>query len=390
MKLTKELAIIFVIQITEVLGFSLILPFLPFYAQSLGASPFVVASILSMFSLFQFLSAPILGRLSDIYGRKPLLVASQLSTFLSFVILGRAMTLAMIFVSRAVDGLLGSNFTIAQAYISDVSSKKDRSKAFGISGMAFGIGFLIGPAIGGFLSRFGFSLPAYVAAGVSFLSILATLFFLPETVTKKTKEIKIKLIDWSIFTKYLTNKKTSRKLLQFWFYIMTHVIWTSNYALYADRKFGFKPSDVGYVLAYVCLKSIIFRGFFLPKLIDRYGEASLKKASIFSIMVGLMGFMLARSVWWIFPSITFFAFGNGLARPLLMGSISKSVKSSEQGAVIGVTNSLGSSAQIIGPLIGGYMLTNFFPESVMLVSMLFIGLGGVLVVKNGLQKKVGN
>lgn len=381
MKLSRELLIILVIQITEVLGFSLILPFLPFYAQSLGASPLVVASILSVFSLFQFVSAPILGRLSDIYGRKPLLIASQISTFISFLILGKAGSLVMIFVSRAVDGLLGSNFTIAQAYISDVSDKKDRSKAFGISGMAFGIGFLIGPAIGGFLSRFGFSVPAFAAAGISFVTILATVFLLPETVTRKTKTIKIKLIDWSVFTKYLSNKKTSRELWQFLTYIMTHVVWTSNFALYADRKLGFKAQDVGFVLTYVGLISIVFRGFLLPKLVDKYGEKQLKKMSILAIMLGLLGLTGATNFWWLLPAISLFAFGNGLARPLMMGSISRSVKADEQGAVIGVANSLGSLAQIAGPLIGGYLLTNFFPESVMLISMVFIGIGGVMILK---------
>ena len=381
MKLSRELLIILVIQITEVLGFSLILPFLPFYAQSLGASPLVVASILSLFSLFQFVSAPILGRLSDIYGRKPLLIASQISTFISFLILGKASTLTMIFVSRAVDGLLGSNFTIAQAYISDVSKKKDRSKAFGISGMAFGIGFLIGPAIGGWLSRFGFSVPAFAAAGVSGLTILATAFFLPETISRKTGKIKIKLIDWSVFTKYLSNKKTARGLWQFLSYIMTHVVWTSNFALYADRKLGFKAQDVGFVLAYIGLISIIFRGFLLPKLIDQYGERQLKKMSVLAIMLGLLGLMGATNFWWLLPAISLFALGNGLARPLMMGSISRSVKANEQGAVIGVANSLGSLAQIAGPLIGGYLLTNFFPESVMLISMVFIGIGGIFIFK---------
>ncbi|MBU1129992.1 MFS transporter, partial [Patescibacteria group bacterium] len=378
MKLSKELLIILIIQITEVLGFSLILPFLPFYAQSLGASPLTVALILSSFSLFQFISAPILGRLSDIYGRRPLLIASQISTFISFLILAKSTSLTMIFISRAVDGLLGSNFTITQAYISDISTKKNRSKAFGISGMAFGIGFLIGPAIGGFLSKFGFSIPAFTATTVSFLTILATLFFLPETVTRKIKTSKIILIDWSVFTKYLSNKKTSIGLWQFLSYIMTHAVWSSNLALYTDRKFGFKPQDIGFILAYIGLTSIVLRGFLLPKLIDKYGEKQLKKVSVLTIILGLMGLMRAKVFWWIFPAMSLLAFGNALARPLIMGSISKSVNENEQGAVIGLANSLGSLSRIVGPLIGGYLLTNFFPESVMLASMFFMALGGIL------------
>ncbi|MFH2118223.1 MAG: MFS transporter, partial [Candidatus Paceibacterota bacterium] len=170
----RRLGIIFAIQVTEVLGFSLILPFLPFYALEYGATPFTVGMILTVFSLFQFISAPIMGSLSDTYGRRPLLLLSQFSTFVGFLVLGFANTLWLIFLSRAIDGLLGSNFTIAQAYISDITSTKNRSKAFGLSGAAFGFGFLIGPAIGGYLSRFGYSVPAYLAAGISLLSILLT------------------------------------------------------------------------------------------------------------------------------------------------------------------------------------------------------------------------
>ena len=152
----KRFITIFVIQITEVLGFSLILPFLPYYATNLGASPFKVSLILSTFSLFQFFSAPIMGRLSDSYGRRPLLIISQLSTFISFLVLGFSNSLFWIFTSRIIDGLLGSNFSIAQAYLSDISAEEDRSKVFGYSGVAFGLGFLVGPAIGGFLSQFGY------------------------------------------------------------------------------------------------------------------------------------------------------------------------------------------------------------------------------------------
>jgi DHA1 family tetracycline resistance protein-like MFS transporter len=162
---------------------------------------------------------------------------------------------------------------------------------------------------------------------------------------------------------------------------MTHVVWTSNFALFADRKLGFKAVDVGWVLAYIGLISILLRGIILPRLIDRYGERQLKQTSVAAIILGLFGLMIANNFWWLLPAISLFAFGNGLARPLIMGSISRSVGVDQQGAVIGVANSLGSLAQIVGPLIGGYLLTNFFPESVLLISSVFMGIGGVLVFK---------
>lgn len=203
MDFRREYLVIFLIMVTEVLGFSLILPFLPLYAQDLGASPLVIGLIFTSFSFFQFFSAPIMGRLSDHYGRRPLLIISQLSTFVGFVVLGFANTLVLIFLSRAIDGLFGSNFTIAQAYLSDISSKKDRSKVFGIIGAAFGVGFLIGPGIGGYLAEFSYSLPSFAAAGVSALTIFLTVMFLPETVKRKKEgKIKIKILDFSQFRRF--------------------------------------------------------------------------------------------------------------------------------------------------------------------------------------------
>jgi MFS transporter, DHA1 family, tetracycline resistance protein len=388
MKLSKSLLIVLLIQITEVLGFSLILPLLPFFAQDFGASPLVVASILSSFSLFQFVSAPILGRLSDYWGRKPLLLASQVSTFLSFVILARASSLWMIFLSRAVDGLLGSNFVVAQAYISDVSSKKNRSKAFGISGMAFGIGFLIGPAMGGYLSKFGFSVPAWAAAGMSLLSILLTFMFLKETVKKREVESDFKLFDLAVFKKYLQDKKLRRLLLGLLAYLLTHVIWTSNLALYTDRKWGFDAQDIGWMLAYVGLVTIIFRGVLISKMIDRWGEEKLKLWAVMAIVLGLVGFLGNGSVLSLAIILSLFAFGSGVIRPLMMGSISRSVGKNEQGAIMGLVNSLGSLTQIVGPLIGGYFLTYYFAESMILVSLSSMLVGGSFILIKKFNGKI--
>ena len=383
MKLKKEFLIIFIIQITEVLGFSLILPFLPFYAEELGATPFVVGLILTSFSLFQFISAPIMGRLSDHYGRKPLLIFSQLSTFLSFIILGFAGSLKMIFLSRIVDGLLGSNFTIAQAYLSDISTKEQRSRIFGLSGMAFGFGFLVGPAIGGFLSQFSYSIPAFLAAGVSFITILTTLIFLPETVKRK-KEIKLDLEIFSLsqFKKYFSKPKIANRLWIFFTFILTHALWVSTFALYAKRQLNFNSSDIGYMLAYIGLITIILRGFLLGKIIKLFGENRLKIIGILLVIIGLLFSALVTN-WWMFLGVmTLFAVGNGFSRPLLTAGISKSVSGQEQGAILGVSNSLESLSRIIGPLAGGFII-NYFPPGVLgLISASVMTIGLIFMLKN--------
>lgn len=388
MKLDRKLLIILLIQITEVLGFSLILPFMPFYAQDMGASPLTIALILGLFSALQFVSAPIMGRLSDVYGRRPMLIASQVSTFVSFLILAQARSIGMLFLSRAVDGALGSNYTIAQAYISDVSSKKDRSKAFGISGAAFGIGFMIGPAIGGFLSKFGFSVPAYLAAGISLLTIILTVMFLPETVKiKKASLGKIRIIEWRVFKEYLGRQVTRRRLMILLTFVMTTMVWHGNFAIYADRKWGFTAENVGWVLAYIGLVNVLLRGVFISKIIDKWGERILKRAGLVIVIVGLLGLGLVEVKWLVAVALSLYAVGTGLTRPLLMGDISRSVKEDEQGAVLGVANGLSSLTQIVGPILGGWLLTNFIPESLMAVSILIMLVGfGLLVLGSKLNE----
>lgn len=387
MKFNRQYATIFVILVTEVLGFSLILPFLPFYAQEFGASPLVIGLILTSFSFFQFLSAPVMGRLSDHYGRRPMLILSQLSTFVSFMILGFANSLWMIFLSRIVDGLIGSNYTIAQAYLSDISSKRDRAKVFGLSGAAFGFGFLIGPGIGGFLSQFGFSIPAFLAAGVSGITILITSLFLPETVQrKKGLKFNIKIFHFGDFKKFFSNPKLSPKFWRWTTFILAHVIWVSVFALFAERQLGFNATDVGYFLTYIGFISIILRGFALPKMIDRFGENKLQYVGFISLAVA-MGLSAFITNWQMALVVaTIFPFGSGLLRPLLLGDISRSVSSKKQGSVMGIANSLGSIAQIIGPLIGGFMINYFFPGSIGLLGALIVSVGLLLMIKEDIKK----
>ena len=386
MKLGREHITILVIMITEVLGFSLILPFLPFYAQEFGATPLTIGLILASFSFFQFISAPIMGRLSDHYGRKPLLVLSQLSTFVSFIILGFANSLWMIFLSRIVDGLLGSNYTIAQAYLSDISSTEDRTKVFGLSGVAFGIGFLIGPGIGGFLSGISYSLPAFLAAGVSGLTILITSLFLPETIKrKKDFKLDIKIFQLDDFKRFFRDDATSPMMWQFFTYLLAHVLWVSSFALYAERQIGIGPMGVGYVLMYIGLTSIILRGGLLPKLVDFFGDHTLQYMGIIAIIIGMMVSVFTTSWIGLLLLATMFSFGSGISRPVMLSGISRSVPQTQQGTVLGVANSLGSIAQIIGPLVGGFMINYFFPGSLGIISAFVMTIGLMMMIREDLN-----
>lgn len=382
-KFRKEYVVIFTIQVTEVLGFSLILPFLPLFAEDLGASAFTATMLLATFSLAQFLTSPIMGRLSDHYGRKPLLILSQISTCLSFIILGFSNSLWMVFLSRLVDGVLGSNFTIAQAYLSDISSKKNRAKALGLSGVAFGVGFLIGPAIGGFLAtRYGYSLPAFIAAAMAFATILITTFILPETIKEiKPGPIDLKIISLEEFAKYFKMPSLKRKFLIFFFYILAHVTWVTGFSLFADRSLGWDPARIGWAMTYVGVVSIITRGYLINKMIDILGERWVIKLAAISMMIGLSVVAFLNKTWHFYVVMTFFSLGSGSMRPTLLAQISKTAPKGEQGGVMGISNSLGSIAQIIGPIIAGLMLTYFFPGALGIAAALSMALGFIIILK---------
>jgi len=373
----KDYLIILIIQITETLGFSLILPFLPLYAKSLGASPLTIGLILTSFSICQFVSAPIMGRLSDHYGRKPLLVFSQLSTFISFIILAAADSLWLIFLSRIIDGILGSNFTIAQAYLSDVSGEKERSQAFGLSGVAFGVGFLIGPAIGGFLAGIDYSIPSLLAALISLGTIIITLTSLQETVKRKGKvRLNGEMFKLKAFKKYLVDFRIKCLLAAFFAYSLAHTVWVSQASLFTEKLLGFGTQQMGLVLTYIGFLTILLRGVLLKKLIKIFGELPLQKIGIILSGLGLLlSFFGAEPlIFWL--SLTIFALGTGLARPLLLASLSKQVSSQEQGSILGVANSLGSLSRIIGPLMGGAIINYFYPG--------FLGIAAGLIIAAGL------
>ena len=376
----KQYLTIFVILVTEVLGFSLILPFLPFFAQELGASPLMIGLLFAVFPFFQLFSAPVMGKLSDHYGRKPLLIFSQAVTAISFLMLGFSTTLWMIFLSRIFDGLLGSNFTITQAYLSDISTKKNRSVAFGVSGAAFGFGMLMGPGIGGFLAQSSYALPSFLAATISIATMVMVIFFLPETVKRKEGRIKFDAFSFGQFGKYFKNKKLAGELWAFCTYLLALAVFVSMLALYAERQLNLGPANVGLLLTYIGGISIVIRGYFLPRMIKKCGEVKLKYFGIMSIILGLSIAAFAP-MWQVFVvSMTLFAFGSGISRPMLLGSISRKVSEKEQGAIMGVTNSLGSFTSIIGPLVGGFMIAYFFAGSVMLLGamILIVGLGMML------------
>jgi MFS transporter, DHA1 family, tetracycline resistance protein len=365
--LKSPLLPIFLIVSVDVLGLTIILPLLPFYAEKFGASPAVVGLLVSTYAFCQLIAGPMLGRMSDHLGRRPLLLVSQIGTFIGFLILAYANALWIIFLSRVIDGLTAGNLSLAQAYISDVTRPEDRAKSFGLIGIAFGMGFLIGPAISGYLSQFSYQYPIFAAAALSATSILATYFLLPSTTPRSADSAtprKFTVLDWGNYAEYFRQAELAPLLWQFFAFTLAFSIFMSGFPLFAERRFAwhghpFGPKEVGYVYAYLGLLGVILQGGLIGPLVKAFGELTLVRAGFIFGMVGLavLGFTYTIPLLLVVSAAA--SSGTGLVRAVLTSLITQKAGRSEQGVVLGLTQSLNSVAQIMAPAIGGLLIDHF-------------------------------
>mgnify|MGYP001558238113 FL=1 len=350
----KSLLTIFLIVFIDLLGFGIILPLLPYIAEKYSAGPFQIGILTASYSFFQLIAAPILGRLSDRYGRKKLLIISQLGSAVGYLILGLAGNLPLLFLSRIIDGITGGNISIAQAYIADVTDKKNRAKGMGIIGAAFGLGFIFGPAIGGFLSKFSYAAPAYFATGVSLLSVLATVFFLKETVDEKkaaaSPRTKFSLKE---FQRVMKLYPIGLLITVFLMLNTAFSIMQGNFSLWTQKTFNFDASQNGWLFAYIGILAVIFQMKLLPYAIKRFKEKNILQASLLFMAIGLILIPLAKHPNFLFVALFFLPLGNGLANPTIQALASENVPKEEYGETLGILQSAGSMGRIIGPILGG-------------------------------------
>ncbi len=350
---------IFLIVFVGLLGFGIILPLLPLYAAQFGASPFVAGMLLASYSLMQLVATPYLGALSDRIGRRPVLIISQVGTLLSFVLLGLANTLPLLFVARILDGISGGNISIAQAYISDVTDEKDRAKAFGVIGAAFGLGFILGPAIGGVLSHgANYHLPAFVAAGISLISLLLTIFMLPESLTahKRNAHRRPRIIDVDGLRRAFSYRQLGLLLVIFFLFNLAQSGFQGLFALFNNQKFGFGAKETGYLLAYVGALAVLLQGGGIGPIVRRFGESLTLQAGL---VLGVLGFVwtgLVASWPILLLALLPVALGLGMATPTTNSLISRESPPEERGQVLGISQSIAALARVIGPLFAGFAL----------------------------------
>ncbi len=349
---SSPFVIILVSVFIALVGFGIVIPLLPIYAERYGAGGFEVGMLLMVYSAMQFLVAPFAGRLSDRIGRRPVILVALLITTISYVVFGLADSLFWLFISRVLAGLGGADITVAQAYIADVTSKEDRSKGMGLFGAAFGVGFTVGPVIGGLLAPVHPSLPAYIAAGFTGITFVFAFFKLPEP--DKHEAVNRPLIRSS---KGLTPEALKVTRYQFQAVFIQSLLQTML-VLYTFTLLGWMERKNGFYLLLIGATAAIIQGGLFGKLARRFGERSLVIVGFFLMAIGMLFIAHGGSANELIIGGILNAMGFAVVLPSLASLVSLTSDPQTQGATMGLFQSAGSLARIIAPVIGGLLFDN--------------------------------
>lgn len=351
------LAVIFITVFLDLLGIGLLVPVAPFVVRQFREDALTVGLLALSFSVFQFLASPVLGVLSDRHGRRPVLLASIFGTGIGYVLFGWAGALWILFLSRIIDGITGGNISTAQAYIADISPPEDRAKNFGLIGAAFGLGFIVGPALGGILSKISLSAPAYAAAILSFATTIYAFFALPESLPPdKRRERALafrdlnplrQVKDW-YWRPALTLLLTAGLLMN-----LAMAGLQTNFAVFTADRFRLGPDANAAIFAAIGTVSAFTQGVLMRRWSSRFDTFRLVFIGLLVCAFGFAGIAMAPVWWALYPACIAIAFGLGLTNPSLMGLLSRRVDASDQGVVLGVMQSLASVSRAIGPVFAG-------------------------------------
>lgn len=351
-------SVIFMTIFIDITGFGMIIPLLPFYAETFYAGPAALGVLVASFSIMQFIFSPILGRLSDNVGRRPVLLLSILTSSASFIIFALANSFLMLLLSRVIAGM-ATESAVAQAYIADITSEKERATGIGRVGAAFGAGFIIGPAIGGFLSVYGFSAPGFAAFALALLNFVFVFLFLPEPTGLPHHGTRVESNESGGYLRKLLDSLqkplTGAVLVIFFIITLAFSAIPVISPLLGKSFFGFEEIEMSYVFVYIGLVQIVLQGFLIGLLVKSVGEEKLIAFGSLLMMVGMFLMPLIPNVAIFLVSITMIAFSIGTMNTTVPSFISKRTPADEQGGMLGIAQSVGSIARVPGPLIGGFV-----------------------------------
>ncbi len=379
----RRFASLFMIVFVDLIGFGIVIPVLLLHAEeSFGASDLQATALLTVYSLGMVLAGPLLGRLSDAFGRRPVLIVSQIGTFAGFIILGLADSLFLLYLGRIIDGISGGNISTAQAYINDITTEKNRARGFGLISAAFGAGFMVGPALGGLvvnvassipsLAAYSQSAPFFLAAAFSLVSILGTTFVLPESLPPEKRSPLGKRVN-SGHPRFglmdVLGDANVRKVLSFTFItFMAFSVFQSSFPLFARRNaFPQDPLEVaqrniGLLLTWVGVLNVTMQSFFVGPLVARFGEQRLIVYATMGRVLAFVGAGLSSSLFALGLAFMPLAIGNAVSQPSLQSIISRFARPQMRGRVLGLFQSTNSVTLVIGPIISGYLLSLGLPQ----------------------------
>ncbi len=349
----RNLSILFFTMVVVMLGFGMVIPIMPFYIETFGAGGSALGMLMATYGIMQFLFAPVWGSLSDYYGRKPVLLLGVIGNALAMILMGLSSELWMLFAARALAGMLSSaTLPTAMAYIGDSTSEENRGGGMGIIGAAMGIGMVLGPGLGGWLAGSSLSIPFILAGALSVLAFVLILLILPESLLQKSATRKITGPQLSVLWQALAGPLGILFILSFLLsFGLTN--FEGVFGLYAARKYGYGPQQVGTILTMVGIISAVIQGFLVGPLTRRFGEVIIIRLAFMNTAIGFILMVLAQTNLQVWLTVSYFVTSNAMLTPTVSSLISKRATGG-QGIAMGLNNSFMSLGRIVGPLWAGF------------------------------------
>ena len=352
----SPLFVLFLTVFIDLVGFGIIIPVLPLYAEHFHASPMEIGWLTGIYSGMQIIFTPILGKLSDRFGRRPVLMVSIAGTAAGFALMGMATALPLLFVARILAGITGGNISIPQAYIADVTTLEERSRSMGLIGAAFGLGFTFGPMIGGIMSRISYSAPFLFAAGLAVANALLVYLILPESLSHEHRTTPHEDAAIAEVFRHGHGWMFSIVVATYFFLIAGFAIMTTLFALFTEKRFGYDAHANGYLFGFIGILAVVVQGGLIGRLVKMFGEVILARVGLLLTAASLLLLPASSNLAFLLVVCAGLSFGSGLASPSLSGLASQMIDRSWQGRALGVMQSAGSAGRLLGPLLGGWVV----------------------------------
>jgi DHA1 family tetracycline resistance protein-like MFS transporter len=372
----SPLIFIFITVFIDLMGYGMVIPLLPFFVQKQGAGAAATGALGSLYALMQLISGPMLGALSDRYGRRPVLLGCLFGTAMAYLVLGFAASLTIVFLAIVLDGITGGNLSTAYAYIADVTTNQNRARGLGLVGAAFGLGLMSGPAIGGLLSAHGLSVPAFVACAIALSNMTFGFFVLPESLPldRRTPLSTWRALNWVTLLVAVFRIRSIRTLLFSIFMLnLAFAGLQTNFPLLSQARFGWDSTRNGVFFAFVGLCAVFVQGILFGWIQPRIGEKCLAVIGLLLMSVSLAAVAVASQGWMMYPIVGLGALGSGTSIPSLTSLVSQRAGAGEQGRLMGGTQVVLSLAMIFGPSIAGVSFEHISPSAPYWIGSLLAG-----------------